>query len=734
LQANGKHVNPLGQTILSLYPFSLGSGPLSFSDLGHNNADTISVKTDHSFSSLSSLSFTYVFGHDNQLFPQGVLKLNGGSRFPEWQTQDYAHAQLAGVTYNSSLSPNTTQSAGIGFSRFSLSTDPADRNFNPENIGLITGADPTRDGGLPEIDIAPGLYEDLGGNSRMPRKRLSNVYHARDTFQMTRGADEWTFGGSITRLQENAFNDNVARGRLVFDGTQYGSSLTSSYAEASLIDLLAGLPAPEVTAIARGDTQRYLRQWRLGSFIADRHHFGSRLALTGGLRYDYFSVPEEIRGQEANFLPAAGLIQVGNPLLPHLYHPQRLDFSPRLAAALQIPRGFSLQGGYGIYFDAAPYEQYLDTNQPNTVLAGPLYNPIGAGAVFTVTPAAPIPFGPGVPIFGSAAPQPPFDIFATNMNVRDPLVHNYNLGITRQLGKDANFRIGYFGSAGRRLPVVIDVNAPTPGPAGAAQEQARRPFNQQFPGYRAIDTMTDVSFSNYNSLQAQVEVRAYRNLSLKANYTWSRWLDLNTSASGTKSGYPEDPRDPHRDYGLSDFDIPQRFTVTFSYAVPAPARLRGSLVGSFLTGWEMNGIGTVQAGQPINITISSDNSGTGIFEDRPNLVGNPFVPFNPTGPYLNPAAFQLPPQGTYGNLGRNAFRAPGLSNIDYSLVKVINVDSERRLRLRGEFFNLLNHPNFANPSTTFGSGYRLTSTPDATNPYFGAGGPRNVQVVAEFIF
>ena len=69
-----------------------------------------------------------------------------------------------------------------------------------------------------------------------------------------------------------------------------------------------------------------------------------------------------------------------------------------------------------------------------------------------------------------------------------------------------------------------------------------------------------------------------------------------------------------------------------------------------------------------------------------------------------------------------------------SLVKSLPIGGHRLLRLRAEFFNVWNHPNFANPSTTFGSGFRLTSTPDSLNPYFGNGSPRNVQLVAELEF
>jgi hypothetical protein len=542
-------------------------------------------------------------------------------------------------------------------------------------------------------------------------------------------------GGNLAYLQESAFNDNGFRGRLVFDGSQLGHTLTPDFAEGSLIDLLAGLPAPGTTAIARGDTQRYLRQHRVSAFVGDRHRWGNRLSLSMGLRYDYFSVPTEARGRLSNFLPDAGLVTVGSPQLPSLYQPRRLDFAPRLGLALQVSSSRTLEAGYGFYFSAAPFEQYLDNSaNPNTVLAGPMFNPIGSGAIFTITPAAPIPFGPGVPIFGSAAPQPPFDLFAVSTSLHDPRSQNYYLNIVQKLGQAADLRLGYFGTAARRLPVVLDVNAPLPGAAGVTNEQARRPYVRRFPTYKVIDTVSDISYSNYNSFQISLETLGSHGLTAKASYTWSKWLDLNSSGSGTRSGYPQNPRDPGADYGLSDYDTPQRLTLTFSYVVPTPGWLHKGWWLGLMRNWEMNGIATLQSGKPFNVTLPSDNSGTGEFADRPYLIGDPFLPFNPTGPYLNPAAFSRPPEGSYGNLGRNVFRSPGLSNIDYSMVRLFNLDSARSIRVRAEFFNLINHPNFSDPSATFGSGFRLTSTPDNTNPYFGAGGPRNIQLVAELLF
>jgi hypothetical protein len=194
----------------------------------------------------------------------------------------------------------------------------------------------------------------------------------------------------------------------------------------------------------------------------------------------------------------------------------------------------------------------------------------------------------------------------------------------------------------------------------------------------------------------------------------------------------EDSRNLRGDYGLSDFDVRHRLTITYAWRIPA-SHLSGWLY-AITSNWQLNGITTLQSGRPLNITLPFDNSGTGEFRDRPNLIGNPHVAFNPLGPYLNPAAFAQPLPGTYGNLGRNIFTGPRLNDFDMSFVKSQQISGDWWLRLRAEFFNIWNHPNFANPSTTFGSGFSLTSTPDSFNPYFGNGSPRNVQLVVELEF
>jgi len=729
----GRSVNALASPILALYPASLGQGPLSFTDIGRSDGNTVTFKADHGEGGKSSVSGTYAFGENRQSFPQGQFGLGGGSRLPAYASHSHDIVQLFATQWQRALSARLLNSARVGYSRYNETTFPGDEGFNATTIGLNTGVTTARDSGLPEIDIAPGEYENLGAPSSLPRGRASNVYDFSDLISWNRGSHQWRFGGSLTLLQENAFTDTGMRGRLVFDGSQLGDQLSGSFAIASLVDLLAGLPAPGVTTIARGDSQRYLRQHRLAGFIEDGWQLRPNLKVTLGLRHDQFSVPTEKQGRLSNFLPEAGLVLVGTGGLAHEYQPNINDFAPRVAFSLGLGGSRVVRGGWGMYFNAQSFDVFMDnSNNANSILAGPVFNPVGSSAIFTITPPAPVPFGPGVQIFGPAAPQPPFDVFAVNTHFPDPRYQDFDLEFEQRLGTQQSLRIAYYGTRGTDLPVVIDVNQPTTGGSDQVNEQARRPFAAVYPQFRVINTLSDIASSNYNSLQVSAQ-RTAANVTFRASYTFSKSLDDASGAGGFYRGPVEDSRDLRRDYGRSDFDLRHRFTITYAWRVPSPTGVPGWL-HAVASNWQLNGITTLQTGGPINITLPFDNSGTGEFRDRPNLVGNPHVAFNPLGPYLNPAAFAQPLPGTYGNLGRNAFSGPGLNDFDMSLVKSQQIARDWSLRLRAEFFNVWNHPNFANPSTTFGSGFRLTSTPDSFNPYFGNGSPRNVQLVAELEF
>ena len=127
----------------------------------------------------------------------------------------------------------------------------------------------------------------------------------------------------------------------------------------------------------------------------------------------------------------------------------------------------------------------------------------------------------------------------------------------------------------------------------------------------------------------------------------------------------------------------------------------GKTVDAILGGWSLNGIASVQGGRPFTVFLMQEVSGAGNNSDRPNLV--PGIDWRSAQQtpdhWINPAAFSIPATGTFGNLGRNTLRGPQLHNIDLALVKEIG-KRKCSYEVRAEFFNILNHPNFALPNAT----------------------------------
>ena len=329
-------------------------------------------------------------------------------------------------------------------------------------------------------------------------------------------------------------------------------------------------------------------------------------------------------------------------------------------------------------------------------------------------------------------------------------------------------------------------------------EQSDVPFATKFPFLSNIFQMGNVYRSNYNGLQVTLNARNFHGLNMVAGYTYSHASD-DVGANwdfGYGSGLPQNAYDVAAEYANSDFDIRQRFTLSLTYAVPGR---RG--YGQMLEGWEINSITTLATPQfwgPMD--EGTDAAGIGPLPVSPpantpirwsfyragsNTRGNPsdFKSGKGVGiPYFSPgnlpascaasalaadggspgpetAALNLfgcyaqgnsvmmaPPLGQFGNMGRNMFQDTGFRNFDFSLAKNFRFGEVQRLQFRAEFFNILNHPNFANPYggqngfglndpsvRPFGCG---CATPDiaASNPAVGSGGPRSIQLSAKFVF
>jgi hypothetical protein len=205
----------------------------------------------------------------------------------------------------------------------------------------------------------------------------------------------------------------------------------------------------------------------------------------------------------------------------------------------------------------------------------------------------------------------------------------------------------------------------------------------------------------YHALQVDVCQRVSHGLQFRANYTWSKDLDMNSGLTGAQAENQAqmilDRNDLRRDWGPSAYNIPNSASISGSYQLPFG---KGKRWG----GWQFNTIVTLQSGFPFTPVIGSNQSGDGDTRnpDRPSLnpaFSGPAVLGNPNQWY-NPSAFVPPIAGTYGNLGRGVYSGPGLTNVDASLFKDTAISERGNLQFRAEVFNLLNTANFGTPNAT----------------------------------
>jgi hypothetical protein len=296
-----------------------------------------------------------------------------------------------------------------------------------------------------------------------------------------------------------------------------------------------------------------------------------------------------------------------------------------------------------------------------------------------------------------------YDI-ANGGEYQTPVTYSWNLTVERQLKADWLLRLAYVGSHASHLLETLELSPLVQGTK-----------TRLYPQYSDITMAAQDINSSYNSLQATLQKRLSRGLTVLANYTWSKSIDdlpfgtsITTVVSGNQSPIPWYMPGRHQfDRGPSEFDHTHRFVGSFVWDMPklahSPAALR-----YMLGGWQLSGLLSAQSGGPVTVEAGKDFSGTGLSRDRGVLLSNNVYGTGACASikttcvsYLNPAAFTTPATGTFGNLGKGALRGPNMITYDGGLFKDIPLHGERlRMQFRAEFFNLFNRVNFYNPGAS----------------------------------
>ena len=720
----GQPVNPALDAILDFYPSS-DSPTLPGVVHDKNDGNNLIVKLDHNFSNNEQITGRYAFSQSDQIFPFGSPGGFGtGSRLPEFAQTSPARVQVFSASLLSTLGSRINE-VRFGYSRYRTSFSSLNANFDPTTVALNFG---TGKLGLPEFDFTN--IENLGAiGFSVPRGRTSQTYQILDNLTWLKGRHTLKFGGEFRRAAIDNFNDNVERGIFQFTA---GNGFDPDPVVDSLVNFYTGGAFDTnfdfFVLAAQGNTQRTTYNNGLSFFAQDDYRVAPDFTLNLGLRWEYFGPLSEKNGLLSNLASDGTLAMVGTHGLDGVYQRDLHDFGPHLGFAWKLHGNTVVRAGYGVFYDYVP-QHLLIANFTSS--AGVATNPIGPKAVVPMnfdSSAFNGTSGTANPPFLSPNTTGPYPVFVTPRKFHSPYTQNWNLNVQQKIGQNASAEIGYVGSKGTKLVRLTDLNEPD------ANDTTPNP------NFGAIDQLTPSASSIYHALQTIFRIQGTHGVSGFASYTYAKAIDDASDGIDFAPGvaFPQDPGNLNAERGPSSFDTKHRFTAAINYDVPI-----WRAAGRFGSGWQLNWIASLQSGRPIPIANSSDTSGRFYFNQRPNVVPgvNPILPhWTPFTGYLNPLAFTQPDFGTFGNLGRNSIYGPGYRNLDFSITKDTRIREQLGLQFRAEFFNILNHPNFAQPDHNIVPGLGpmglVTQTPDVaqTNPGLGGGGPRVIQLGVKVLF
>jgi hypothetical protein len=459
----------------------------------------------------------------------------------------------------------------------------------------------------------------------------------------------------------------------------------------------------------------------LGYFM-DEYKIRPNLTLNAGLQYEYYSAGINKAPGAVVFDPFTCGLQYC-PAGSVGYFANKLDFMPRIGLAW-APKALhdktAIRAGFGIYYD---------DSQPN---GGPPSLPSIGNFSLSSSNIKNLSF-PVTPFLGSAAAAAQ-TYSGRNRKRKDVDVEEWTLSIQQAVARETTLNVTYLGTKGTHLLSGTTLN-------GIDPVTGLRP-------YASLTTST-IAYSDHqgNMTMEALQAGLRRNLStgllVSANYQYSHEITDGTNGDAEIDAY-QNVLCRQCERGAADFDVRHHITVSTIWNVPVGKGhfLLGNAqpaLNTMLGGWQMSGIGQARGGFPLNITTTRSSSATvspyGINAAlRPNLVpGQPlYLSGSVSGGqlWLNPAAFSMPANLTWGNLPRNALRAPGLWQIDSSMQKRFPITQRMGFSFRADVFNLLNTAQIGSPSVKWtaptGTTFGQITAPFTTNPV-GTGTQRQMQ-------
>lgn len=655
------------------------------------------------------------------------------------------------VGWTHTFSPNLIMQFNPGFDWYTAI-------FQPTNLAKANALAPIV---YPENLFGESMFAPIGGEDFIwPQGRNVTQYQLIDNVTWSHGAHQFKFGGNFYRVlvsdHDYGFYNTPYTGVTDLPEVMFG---ISAYTQQSfpitlsepIADVNLDLYAMDTYKVNPKLTLTYGLRATWDSSPVDQHGQGSSLFGPWSTTTTDPTTPvnKVIKANNSLLLPASPLIQ----------------WQPRASIAYAFTPQTVIRAGAGLFSDVFPatIADNLTQNTPydNSFTSGYLGALGGNGAWGAFPgPASVSAYGTNVAanqavvagfnsgaISCAAANAPSNCIPAASFTALPGKFVNYPYSIQwsaqfeRQFGNNLAIKIGYVGTRGLNMPYFEQANGYQNVCDGCFKPY---PFLAAPPNpiFGNVTLLQVGASSNYNGLQASVLKRMNNGLQFSANYTYSKCLDeisnggfLNFANPG--GPYPGIlnplPGERFRNYGPCDYNTTNSFNANYVYDLPF--HLQNRFLSKVTNGWEISGTFFTHTGFPFTVFSSSYSAnGLGIQNINGTTSGGPeFANRIPgqvsydrqdlsgvTQPgqiqYLNPYAFQSvvdPSTGScfggdspatcqFGNAGRNSLTAPGFFWTDFSLAKNFRLTERFTFRLEGDFYNVLNHPNFNYPATTVG--------------------------------
>jgi hypothetical protein len=519
--------------------------------------------------------------------------------------------------------------------------------------------------------------------------------------------DDWSWSKGRHTLK---FGFEIKR-----DFLNQGSSAKGTLSYSSAPNLLNDdVNTASYTALLPLARQRKTEYW---VYAEDEWKATDNLTVNMGVRYNIFNALHALNNQAVPF--DFGTCGGFCPNTASFFHPRYDDVDPRIGLAWSHG-GTVFRAGAGTYHtDGQLDDQDLPISNVVQAYSFNSANPLYAGLSYPIAPYLAYAEAGGL---GVVSPR---DL---DRNRKDDYVSAWTAAVQQKLPFNLVGTVTYMGNKATDVLTTTYVNL-------AVSPQNLVPY----PAFGAVSWRGDVGNSTFEGLQGSVRRVFSNGFLLSANYMWSHSIN-DGSIGGGESDTPQNSFCRSCDKGSSDDDVRSAFNLSAVYTVPF--RGGNGIAKTLLGNWELSAIGTAQTGLPVNITIDRTNpSVPGLDalsgDERPNYnYGVSLTPAGGSTPnlWINPLAFSAPANQTFGNLGHNAFRAPGITQLDMGLSKFVSITERLRIRFRADLFNVANRAQFGAPNadvslTNFGT---ITST--ISSYATGRGTPRELQLSAKIVF